>query len=120
MIHRLLPIALAALMLAGANMYVGMGVIALSPAGFGVGQAYAGDPLRGVLIGAAAPALALGLGVLGDQVLFTGRLEPRPNGPTMLLVGLSMLGYGMWASHDAAMTAERVRSERHRTGAEPR
>lgn len=89
--------------------YGGIGVVALSPVGLGMGQCYAGEPLRGALVGLGGPVVALGLGVLGDQYL----AKPggmRPSNEAALMYGLGVLSYGAWACWDAYQTAERQRT----------
>lgn len=95
--------------------YAGAALAIASPLGFGAGQSYAGDPLRGVLVGLGAP-LAIGASI------GLGAIVPYPQGsgmfggfsqlwPMMVLGGATFIGYTLWAAADAAGTAVRYNRE---------
>jgi hypothetical protein len=84
----------------------------IMPLGYGAGHIYAGDPLRGLLVGAGGYGAALGGGLLGYGVekLVAGSGSPL-NGTTGMVVGagLALVTYGGWSASDAYHTASRKR-----------
>ena len=95
----------------------------LAPVSVGAGQFYAGDPLRGTLVGLGAYAVGaaaiLASGVFGD----TGHSYPPGVGPSteqqaltvVSLVGLPLV-YCLWSGYDAYQTA--VRKDHEATAAD--
>jgi hypothetical protein len=82
------------------------------PLGYGAGHMYAGDPLRGLLVGAGGYGAALGGGLVGFGVekLVAGSGSPL-NGTTGMVVGagLALFAYGGWSASDAYHTAAKQR-----------
>lgn len=117
---------------AGLTLLVPLGVVAgagaglypftywLAPAaalGLGSGHIYAGDPVRGVLIGAGAPVVILGSGAIFGGAAYSLNLFPNYDRNSMgiaaSLIGViaATAAYTGWASVDAYQTTERVNRE---------
>lgn len=79
----------------GTHLYIGVPLTLTSFLGLGAGQMYAGDTLRGVLVGLGCyPVVFLGWAVGGSNLLYG-----------------SALAYGAWALYDAYQTTRRVNDE---------
>ncbi|MFN3431825.1 MAG: hypothetical protein ACK46X_17965 [Candidatus Sericytochromatia bacterium] len=87
-------------------------LVLLVPLGFGLGQAYAGDPWRGTLVSLGGMAVEVGtLGLLGAALGSRGGNGGGGTG-AILLVGLAATaGYGAWAAWDAHQVAEKRPTE---------
>lgn len=106
--------------------FVGLPLMAL---GTGAGHVYAGDPVRGALVGlggTAAPAAVFGLTtLLGNLVIppvtcnaSFGECHMAPPIVPFIGIGLGLateIWYLTWAAGDAAATAERKNAERRAT-----
>lgn len=116
----------------GLTLLVPLGVVAgagaglypftywLAPAaalGLGSGHIYAGDPLRGILIGAGAPVVILGSGAILGGATYNLNLFPNYDRNSMGLAA-SLIGvvtatalYSGWATVDAYQTTEHINRE---------
>ena len=82
-------------------------LVLLVPLGFGLGQAYAGDPWRGTLVSLGGMAVEVGsLGLLGATFGSRGGNGGGGMGAILLLGLAATAGYGAWAAWDAHQVAE--------------
>lgn len=82
-------------------------LVLLVPLGFGLGQAYAGDPWRGALVSLGGMAVEVGsLTLLGATLGSRGGNGGGGMGAILLLGLAATAGYGAWAAWDAHQTAE--------------
>lgn len=96
---------------------LGMAVGAASPLALGAGQAYAGDPQRGVWVGLGTYAVMVGSTLLGLGVAYALAPKAMESGGQSAGMGYAFLalpvsaivtlGYTIWALADAHQTAVR-------------
>lgn len=92
-----------------ANSVIQTGFFIMIPASLATGYYYAGDPLRGTLVGLGGVAVTVGpllaVGAWSGNNPYTGALIGLP----LMLVGF--LGYTAWAASDVYQTTERLNRE---------
>lgn len=82
-------------------------LVLLVPLGFGLGQAYAGDPWRGTLVSLGGMAVEVGaLTLLGATLGSRGGNGGGGVGAILLLGLAATAGYGAWAAWDAHQTVQ--------------
>jgi hypothetical protein len=82
-------------------------LVLLVPLGFGLGQAYAGDPWRGALVSLGGMAVEVGsLTLLGATLGNRGGNGGGGVGAILLLGLAATAGYGAWAAWDAHQTVQ--------------
>jgi hypothetical protein len=98
-----------------------VGLLAV-PLTYGVGQAYAGDPLRGLLVSLGSLLAITGAGLVGGAIAdATSTAMPRNYaslGGGIMGGAIGIIAYAGWAGYDAFRTAERYneRTQRSRSG----